>query len=380
MKRLLSLILILIVVTSSIGFSLSDSQERYIVTLSEPINDHVMEVLRANNANVLAKFNIINGFVIQSNPAGLRNALKSLNVKSIEIDQVVSILGKPTNPGKPPKEEDTSPAQTIEWGIDTINADDVWGTYTGAGIKIAVIDTGIDLSHDDLFVSGGVNIIRSVQSYNDDNGHGTHVAGIISALNNEIGVVGVAPSAEIYAVKVLDRKGSGYLSNVILGIEWSIDNGMDIINMSLGTNLYSQSLDDALDVANYSGIITVAAAGNDASDIDYPGAYANTICVGAIDIELDIAYFSSFGPEMDVIAPGVNIYSTYKGDTYKSLSGTSMATPHIAGLAALYLQNNSSGNLDSFRSFLEGSSTDLGETDFDFFYGHGLPDANLLIE
>lgn len=379
MKRLLSLIIIVIVITTSIGFSLSDSQERYIVTLSEPINSHVMEVLRTNNANVLLKFDIINGFVIQSNPMGLKNALKSLNIKSIELDQVVSIIGKPANPGKPIK-DDTPPTQTIEWGIDTINANDVWVSYTGNGVKIAVVDTGIDSSHDDLVVSGGVNIIRSSKSYNDDNGHGTHVAGIISALNNDIGVVGVAPSSEIYAVKVLDRKGNGYLSNVILGIEWSVTNDMDIINMSLGTNLYSQSLNDALDIANANGIITVAAAGNDASDIDYPGAYANTICVGAIDENLIIAYFSSFGEEMDVVAPGVNIYSTYKGNTYKSLSGTSMATPHIAGLAALYLQYNSLGTLDSFRLFLEESSTDLGTEGFDFYYGHGLPDAKFLIE
>ena len=379
MKRLLLLILIMMIITSFSAFSFGETQERYIVTLFEPLNSHVIDILNAHNAKVLQKFNVINGFVIQSNPYGLKNILKSLNIKNIEIDQEVSIEVKPNRPGKPPKDE-TPPDQTIEWGIDAINADDVWENYSGAGVRIAIVDTGIDLSHQDLIVQDGINFVRSAKTYNDDNGHGTHVAGIVAALNNEIGVVGVAPDSEIYAVKVLNKRGIGYLSDVVLGIEWSINNNMDIINMSLSSNSPSPALESILDIANTNGIITVAAAGNDASEINYPAAYENTICVGAIDIDSNIAYFSSFGSQMDVAAPGVNVFSTYKKNTYKSLSGTSMSAPHITGLAALYLQNNSSGNLNTFRDFLIDSSTDLSPEGWDVYSGYGLPDANALIE
>lgn len=379
MKRLLLFILILMIITSFSAFSFGETQERYIVTLSEPLNSHVIDILSAHNAKVLHKFNVINGFVIQANPYGLKGILKSLNIKSIEIDQEVSIEVKPVRPGKPPKDE-TPPDQTIEWGIDAINADEVWGSYSGTGVKIAIIDTGIDLSHQDLAVQGGANFVRSAKTYNDDNGHGTHVAGIVAALNNEIGVVGVAYNSNLYAVKVLNKRGVGYLSDVIRGIEWSIEKNMNIINMSLSSNSPSLALENILDAANANGIITVAAAGNDASEINYPAAYENTICVGAIDIDSNIAYFSSYGLQMDVAAPGVSVFSTYKSNTYKSLSGTSMSAPHIAGLAALYLQKNPLGDLYDFRDFLIDSSTDLGNPGHDVYYGYGLPDANALIE
>lgn len=192
--------------------------------------------------------------------------------------------------------------------------------------------------------------------------------------------MGVAPLVDLYAVKVLSSSGSGYLSDVVRGIDWSISNHMDVINMSLGANSGSATLEQALISAEQTGIITVAAAGNDGTDVDFPGAYSSTIAVGAIDSLYNLAYFSSVGNEVDVVGPGVSIFSTYKGGTYKTLNGTSMATPHIAGLAALYKDKYPGADLNSFRNILKLISTDLGPIGFDPGYGYGLPNAVSLLQ
>ena len=153
--------------------------------------------------------------------------------------------------------------EQLPWGVDRIDAEVVHPYNTGAGIKVAVIDTGIDLDHEDLNVVENVTFVEETTSGDDDHGHGTHCAGIIAALDNEIGVIGVAPGALLYAVKVLDVDGSGYLSDVVAGIDWAIENGMQIISLSLGTNFDYQTLRDACDRASAAGILVVAAAGND---------------------------------------------------------------------------------------------------------------------
>jgi subtilisin family serine protease len=177
-----------------------------------------------------------------------------------------------------------------------VNAPSAWATSRGTGVKVAVVDTGIDTTHPDLAanIKGGVSFVTRVSSYKDDNGHGTHVAGIIAAINNTIGVVGVAPNAQLYSVKVLDRTGSGTVSSVIAGIDWSAKNGMQVISMSLGTNTDFQSLHDAVDRAYLQGVVVVAAAGNDyGGPISYPAAYDNVIAVTATDSNNKIASFSN---------------------------------------------------------------------------------------
>ena len=166
---------------------------------------------------------------------------------------------------------------------------------------------------------------------------GTHVAGIVAAIDNEIGVIGVGPKIDLYAVKVLDRRGSGNLSDVIEGLEWAISNGIQVVNMSLGTASNVLSFQEAVQRVNAAGIVQVAAAGNNYGAVIYPAAYSEVIAVSATDNTDTIASWSSRGPEIDLAAPGANIYSTYKGSTYKTLSGTSMAAPHVAGTAALVL-------------------------------------------
>ena len=236
--------------------------------------------------------------------------------------------------------------QEIPWGVDRIDADQVWpATNTGAGVDVAILDGGIDYDHPDLDnnIAGGVNYAgwwwrdgSTNRFYWDDrNGHGSHCAGIVAAEDNTIGVVGVAPGARLWAVKVLDDNGDGYVSDIIQGIEWCSDHGIEVASMSFGGG-YSESLENACSAAYAAGVLLVAAAGNEgASGVIYPAAYGSVIAVSAIDNRDAIASFSSVGPEIELAAPGVGIKSTYRYGGYAIGDGTSMACPHVAGVAAL---------------------------------------------
>ena len=231
------------------------------------------------------------------------------------------------------------PNPQIPWGVLRVGAPSAWTRTQGEGASVAVIDTGIDSSHPDLAgqVAGGVNIIdpQHPDNWKDDEGHGTHVSGTIAANGRNGGIAGVAPMAKLYAVKVLDKDGNGNYSDVIAGIEWAMNHGIKIANMSLGADEGSEPLHRAVQAALAKGMVIVAAAGNTGGPVGFPGAYPETIAVGASDSSDHVAPFSSRGPEVSYIAPGVEIVSTKMGGGYTSLSGTSMASPHISGLAAL---------------------------------------------
>ena len=277
--------------------------------------------------------------------------------------------------------------QTLPWGIDRIDAEHVHPYNKGAGVKIAIIDTGIRLNHPDLEVAGHVTFVTGTASGDDDHGHGTHVAGIAAARDNAIGVIGVAPEARLYAVKVLDSRGSGYWSDVVKGIEWAVDNGMDIINMSLGSSSGSTSLERACNNAYQAGVLLVAAAGNSgrswstSDTIVYPAKYASVIAVGATDSSDKRASWSSTGPALELTAPGVGIQSTYHNGAYATSSGTSMASPHVAGTAALIIasgitDDNGNGRIsDEVRLRLQETAIDLGPAGRDREYGYGLVHA-----
>lgn len=267
-------------------------------------------------------------------------------------------------------------AQSLPWGIDRIDAELVWPTGNTANpVKIGVIDTGISTKHPDLKpnLKGGVNTIRARSGYNDDNGHGSHVAGIIAAASNTQGVVGAAPEADLYAIKVLSASGSGYYSDIIEGVEWAINNNMQVINMSLGGSTDYAPLHDALIAAKNAGIVIVAAAGNSGGAVGYPAAYPEVIAVAATDSANTRASWSSYGPAVDVSAPGVSIYSTYKGTGYATMSGTSMAAPHVAGAAALLL--NAGVAASDVQARLQNTASDLGSAGYDTYYGFGLINA-----
>ncbi|MDQ0058263.1 S8 family peptidase [Paenibacillus harenae] len=238
----------------------------------------------------------------------------------------------------------TAKSALITWNINRVNAPQAWTISKGSPMKVAVIDTGI-ANHPDLRIAGGVNTING-GSYADDNGHGTHVAGIISAIGTAGHVVGVAPEAELYAVKALDANGEGYVSDIVEGIDWCIGKQMNVINMSLGITGSESSgvLHDAVRRAVRRGIVIVASAGNSgesSKQIDEPAAYEEVIAVAASTKANQIASFSSRGKGIAITAPGQQILSTWLGNSYKKLSGTSMSSPHVAGGAALLLSRKS---------------------------------------
>lgn len=239
--------------------------------------------------------------------------------------------------------EDYMQGKEFPWGISRISAASAWPRAEGAGIKVGIIDSGINYDHEDLKdnYAGGINYSNEGDEDDpmDGHGHGTHVAGIIAAARNGKGVVGVAPKARIYSIKTLDSDGHGSRSAVIAGIEWAVENKMQVINMSLGSPSPTEAQHKAIQAATAAGIIVVCSAGNRGPNgvMSYPGRFPETIAVAASDRKDNVASFSSRGSEVDVIAPGVNVISTMMDGTYNRKSGTSMACPHVSGLAALAL-------------------------------------------
>ncbi|MEC2056101.1 S8 family serine peptidase [Peribacillus psychrosaccharolyticus] len=264
--------------------------------------------------------------------------------------------------------------QKASWGIKTINASKAWSlNYNGSGIKVGVIDSGVDIRHPDLKIAGGKSFISGRSSYNDDNGHGTHVAGIIGAQSNKIGSVGVAPRAKIYALKALGKDGEGYISDIIEAVNWSVENHMDVINISLGSDDDSYPLKQAIMKATDAGIVVVASAGNEAGQVGYPAKYSNVIGVSALKSNTALASFSNRGSGVTVAAPGENIYSTVPGG-YDSYDGTSMAAPFVAGTVALYKQATGLTG-DKLVSLVTSSAVDIGARGKDSDFGYGRVNA-----
>lgn len=279
------------------------------------------------------------------------------------------------------------------WGVQHVGADFVHGSGNkGTGIKIAIIDTGVDYNHPDLggCFGPGCKVLDGYDYvFNDDdpfddswNSHGTHTAGVIAAEENGSGVIGIAPEAELYAVKVLDGAGFGLLSWIIAGIEWAVNNQADIINLSL-EGMDFQSFQDACDSAYSSGVLLVAAGGNtNGGNVRYPAAYDSVIAVTGTDASDMKAYFSPIGPEVELAAPGMDILSTVAGGGFNSLSGTSQAASHVTGTAALFFSSeledvNGDGivNHEDVREKLQMTAIDLGDSGLDNIYGFGLVDA-----
>ncbi|MBE3589049.1 MAG: S8 family peptidase [Thermoanaerobacteraceae bacterium] len=231
--------------------------------------------------------------------------------------------------------------QIIPWGIHRIGADALWGLSRGEGIKVAVLDTGADLHHPDLQdnIAGGINLLDPHLPPQDDNGHGSHVSGTIAAVNNGFGVVGAAPRARLYVVKVLDYRGEGYFADIIRALQWCLNQGIQIVNISFGSDQPSQALHQSIRQVTAAGMIVVAAAGNDGTyqSVDYPAVYPEVVAVGATDEHNRLAPYSSRGPQLKMVAPGNHILSTGTGGFFQRMSGTSMATPHVSGALALLM-------------------------------------------
>ncbi|MFS1519564.1 S8 family peptidase [Bacillus sp. SCS-151] len=242
----------------------------------------------------------------------------------------------------------------IPWGIEKVISPFIPSDNFGSGVKIAILDSGIDKNHEDLksSVAGEFNAISPNTPVIDDLGHGTNVAGIISAQNNDVGIIGIAPGAELYSIKVLDEFGYGELSHIQEAIEWCIDNKIQIINMSFGIEEDKVELRNAINKAINANIVVVAAAGNSSNgSVEYPAAYDEVISVTAVDKENNIASFSPNG-KIDFAAPGVDILTTTTNNSYRSYNGTSLATAHISGIVSLILQYSQQLGIEKNDTFL----------------------------
>jgi subtilisin len=315
----------------------------------------------------------VRGYAARMSDQAAARVAQDPQVASIERDQVVTVA-----------------AQTTPTGIDRIDGE-ASSTVSGNGsgvvnVDVAVIDTGIDIDHPDLNVVGGVNCSTG-KSYDDGNGHGTHVAGTIAAKDDGVGVVGVAPGARLWAVRVLNNQGSGTRSAIMCGVDWVTARAstIEVANMSLGGSGTEPSrtgcstgdaYHDSICRSVTAGVTYVVAAGNSSANSanHVPAAYDEVITVSALadfngqpgggaaatcraDVDDTFADFSNFGADVDLIAPGVCITSTWKGGGYDTISGTSMASPHVAGAAALYKAGNPAANPAQVKTALEGATT-----------------------
>lgn len=238
----------------------------------------------------------------------------------------------------------TQSVQFLPWALKKFNVERAWSKSSGKGVVVAVVDTGCDINHDDLKdnVLPGYNFVDRNKNVEDRNGHGTHVAGTVAAINNDYGMVGVAPEAKILPVKALGDDGSGTHIAIANGIMWAVDNGAHIITMSLGSPTASRQLQKAIDYAVKNDVVIFCAAGNSGNHIDimYPAKFFDTISIGAISRKLSVSNFSCCGDTLDFVAPGEDIVSCAPDNGYAVMSGTSMATPYAVGCAALLLSAN----------------------------------------
>lgn len=374
----------------SLGLDVNPSEKIDVLigfhNMSERAQNKAM--VRAFGGEIYAEFNLVDVIAARMTPQQAAALSRNPKISYIEPDAEVYALGD---------------VQTTPWGIDRVFGQEsypfpTWTTTTqvsakGAGIGVAVLDTGIDVDHEDLRVAGGIRFylrgltLRSDNQYNDVYGHGTHVAGTIAALDNGYGVVGVAPEVNLYAVKVLGDNGSGSTSAIVAGIQWVCEQeNISIINMSLGSSVYSSTFKNACDNAFYNeGVLVVASAGNSGTadgtgdTVGYPAKYDSVIAVAASDINDQRAYFSSTGPNVELIAPGVSILSTVPDSLYEGTwSGTSMASPHVAGAAALVWAADKTMTSQKVREILTTTAEDLSLPVY--HQGNGLVRADLAVD
>ena len=360
----------------------SDGLVKVLIGFTKKPGPPEQALVRGVGGKIKYTYNIVDAIAASIPEKAIEALQKNPNVRYVEPDGQVFALET---------ELESS------WGVERIGAGFVHDSgNTGAGIKVAIIDSGIDHTHEYLSANykGGFDFVNSVDANDDgdyddleegdlkdedpmdDYGHGTHVAGIVAAEDNGEGVVGVAPGAYLYALKVLDETGRGYVSDIVAAIEWCADNDIQVTNNSYGSSGDpGVSLKEAFDDA--SGILHIASAGNSGNppgrgdNVGYPAAYESVIAVAATDQNDVRARWSSTGPAVELAAPGVGIYSTYIGGGYATYSGTSMAAPHVAGVAALVI---ASGTIDvsAVKEKLLDTADDLGDS---WLYGSGLVNA-----
>lgn len=376
MKKSAVIFALLVLVTSttiptSFAAASKNDLDKVIISFEDGIDYRALEEM---GAEVHSELDAISSVIATIPSTTVRKADTDISVKEISEEQIFKAA-----------------AQQPSWGYQHIKAPNALKAgYTGKGVKIAVIDSGINSEHPDLEVAGGASMIIDSSPFTDGAGHGTHVAGVIGALNNTFGVVGAAPDAELYSVKVLASNGAGTLEDVLNGVQWAIDEKMDIINLSLTTGIHVPELQAMLKKANDLGIVVVAAAGNietvdsnlnfvqDGDDVLYPARYPTVIAVGSTDTNSRLSGFSYTGPSVELVAPGEGIYSTFSlnatatHDDYETSEGTSVSTPFVAAVFAQYMEAFPHLTNTQLRETVKRAGLDLGTIGRDQSFGNGM--------
>jgi len=357
-----------------------DSRVRVLIAFDKPVGAKEQAVVRAFGGEIKHSYTIVNAIAAEVPEAALFGLSRNPRVTLIEADGEVQAFDA---------ELDNT------WGVKRIGAGTVQGNGNlGTGVKVAIIDSGIDYTHPDLAgrYAGGYDFVNNDTNPMDDNGHGTHVAGSVAAIKNGVGVVGVGPEISLYGLKVLDASGSGSFSNIIAALEWAVANGIQVTNNSYGSASNPGTIvENAFKNANANGVLSIAAAGNSgncsgkSNSVGYPAQYASVVAVAATNKSDGRPCFSSTGPTVELAAPGVAINSTKLGGGYVEYNGTSMASPHVAGVAALVIaagitDTNSNGLInDEVRKVLSDTAEDLGVSGRDTSFGWGLVSASAAV-
>jgi subtilisin family serine protease len=379
LKPAIALILLLILPGCSEVILLPNRSYRFIVTFDWDMElPVILEQIDEAGINIIDRLDIIQGISCHLNEEQMQ-FIKSLpSVRYIESDLELFMLeAKPSEPLLA-----SSASEVIDWGVRRIAAPEAWEIATGRGVRVGVIDTGIATDHPDLqgAVMGGFNAING-GSYEDDNDHGTYVASVLAARRNGTGIVGVAPEALLYSIKALGSDGRGYISDVIEGCQWALDQGIPVVNMSLGSYYDSIAVREAIDAAASRGMSIVAAAGNDGRrGILFPARNDAAICVGASGMGDERIPWSNYGPELKkngVLAPGDWILAGTRNGKWRRVSGTSIAAPHVTGIFALLIQLRQLERESLRRLVFEGASK-TGNPDE--FSGYGVANARKTLE
>jgi len=375
----LVLILLSLLSTSAMTVNAASNKATIIVRFKEKIDP---DAIAAVNGRVLKTYRAIPAVAAQLDAGSIEILKRNPNVAYVETDKERRIQGQLdevlARPGS------VQPPQILPWGVDRIDAEKVWRRNEGEGVNVAIIDTGVDPDHPDLManIEGKYSAIPpSIYTVDDRYGHGTHVAGTIAAISNEIGVVGVGPKIDLWIIKA-SAGGILLLKDLLESYDFVINtwfdddpnNNIQVVSMSYGGG-YSAPEAEMLQKAWDTGIILVAAAGNERGAVIYPAALPFVIAVSAMNVDDQITDWSNRGPEIDLAAPGSGITSTYLRGGYATWSGTSMATPHVSASAALAIASHPRMTSQEIVQLLFDKAEDLGDSGFDYLFGHGLVDA-----
>lgn len=364
-----------------------DNQIPVLIRFNESPGQSEADLVNAHGGTITRRFQIVPAVAAHIPPQAVAALQNAPGIAAVEPDVAVAAHGE----------------YDVVWGVNRVKAPVIHSgawigpdvapvPIRGLGIRVAVLDTGIDYTHPDLWAnySGGYDFVNNDNDPRDDQGHGTHVSGTIAAVIDGAGVVGVAPEVDLFAVKVLNSSGSGSFSGIISGLDWCINNNIQVVNLSLGSSSDPGStVKAAFDRAYAAGIVVMASAGNSGAGTDtvgYPAKYDSVIAVASTTSSDAISSFSSTGPAVEVAAPGSSIYSTLNGGGYGYMSGTSMACPHATGVMALILGSGLSdlnGNgvrNDDARAILQATTLDLGTAGRDNVFGYGLINAEQAVK